>query len=63
LRPRTVEEKAAIAQDLLAHVWPSLPVRNPIKPVIDSVFKLEDAAKAHLRMESSQHIGKIVLET
>lgn len=63
MRTRTVEEKAAIARDLLAKVWPLLPARNPIKPVIDSVFKLEDAAQAHRRMESSQHIGKIVLET
>ena len=62
LRPRSVAEKAAIAHELLERVWPLLPARNPIKPVIDSVFKLEDAAQAHRRMESSQHIGKIVLE-
>lgn len=62
MRTRTVEEKAAIARDLLANVWPLLPARNPIRPVIDSVFKLEDVSKAHARMESSEHIGKIVLE-
>lgn len=62
MRSRTVEEKAAIARDLLTNVWPLLPARNPIRPVIDSVFQLEDAPKAHARLESSQHIGKIVLE-
>jgi NADPH:quinone reductase len=62
MRTRTVEEKAAIARELLEHVWPLLPARNPIRPVIDSVFTLEDAPKAHARLESSQHIGKIVLK-
>jgi NADPH2:quinone reductase len=62
MRSRTVKEKAAIARDLLANVWPLLPARNPIYPVIDSVYQFEDAAQAHRRMESSQHIGKIVLE-
>lgn len=61
MRSRTVEEKAAIARDLLANVWPLLPARNPIHPVIDSVHTFADAAGAHRRMESSQHIGKIVL--
>ena len=62
LRARSNEQKAEIARGLLANVWPLLPARNPIRPVIDSVFKLEEAPKAHARMESSQHIGKIVLE-
>lgn len=62
LRARSNEQKAAIGRELLENVWPLLPARNPIRPVIDSVFKLEDAPKAHARMESSQHIGKIVLE-
>jgi NADPH:quinone reductase len=62
LRPRTIEEKAAIARELLDDVWPLLPARNPIKPVIDSVYPLENTADAHRRMETSQHIGKIVLE-
>jgi putative PIG3 family NAD(P)H quinone oxidoreductase len=62
MRSRTIDEKAEIARELLQSVWPLLPARNPIKPVVDSVYKLEDAAKAHARMESSQHIGKIVLE-
>lgn len=60
LRPRTVEQKAAIAASLLETVWPLLR-EGRCKPVIDSTFPLADAAKAHARMEEGQHIGKIVL--
>ena len=60
LRPRSVPEKAAIADALKRKVWPLLEA-GLCKPVIDLVFPLEDVAKAHARMESSQHIGKIVL--
>ena len=60
LRPRSVPEKAAIADALKRKVWPLLEA-DLCKPVIDSVFSLEDVAKAHARMESSEHIGKIVL--
>jgi NADPH2:quinone reductase len=60
LRPRPVADKAAIAEALKAKVWPLLD-QGKIKPVIDSTFALEDAAKAHARMESSAHVGKIVL--
>jgi NADPH2:quinone reductase len=60
LRPRTVAEKAAIARGLEDRVWP-LVAAGKIKPVIDSTFPLANAAEAHARMESSQHIGKIVL--
>ena len=60
LRPRPVPEKAAIAQGLLARVWPLIEA-GKIRPVIDSTFALADAPKAHTRMESSAHIGKIVL--
>ena len=60
LRPRTVAEKAAIARALETKVWPLL-AAGRCKPVIDSLFALRDAAKAHARMQSSQHIGKIVL--
>jgi NADPH2:quinone reductase len=62
LRPREPAFKAAIAVALRQKVWPLLE-RGRIRPVVDSVFPLADAAKAHARMESSQHIGKIVLET
>jgi putative PIG3 family NAD(P)H quinone oxidoreductase len=60
LRPRSVEEKASIAQGLAEKVWP-LVTAGTIKPVVDSTYPLREAAAAHARMESSQHIGKIVL--
>jgi NADPH2:quinone reductase len=60
LRPRTVAEKAAIAQGLEERVWPLL-AAGRIKPVIDSTFPLDQASAAQARMETSQHIGKIVL--
>jgi NADPH2:quinone reductase len=61
LRPQSDLAKARIAQDLREAVWPLLDAGR-IAPVMDSAFALEDAAKAHARMESSEHIGKIVLE-
>lgn len=61
LRPRTAEQKAAIARELHENVWPLLPNRDPIEPVVDSVYPFERAAEAHTRLESSAHIGKIVL--
>jgi NADPH2:quinone reductase len=60
LRPRSPAEKAPIADALLRKVWPLLEAGR-CKPVIDSVFPLADASKAHRRMESSEHVGKIVL--
>ncbi|MDG3042543.1 NAD(P)H-quinone oxidoreductase [Roseicyclus marinus] len=61
LRPQSDAAKADIAADLAAHVWPLLS-SGRIKPVMDRVFALDDAAGAHARMESSAHIGKIVLK-
>ena len=60
LRPQSIEAKARIAEDLRAHVWP-LYAAGRMAPVMDSTFPLEEAAAAHARMESSAHIGKIVL--
>ena len=60
LRPRSVDFKGAIARSLRAYAWPLLESKK-IRPVIHEVFELEAAAKAHQLMESSQHIGKIVL--
>lgn len=60
LRPRSVAEKAEIAKGIEEKVWP-LVEAGKIKPVIDSTFPLAKASEAHARMESSQHIGKIVL--
>ena len=62
LRPREIAFKAAIADQLRQRVWPLI-ATGRIRPVIDSVFPLADAAQAHARMESSAHIGKIVLKT
>jgi len=61
LRPRTPAEKGVIARQLEAEVWPLL-ARRAVAPVIDTVFPLADAALAHRRMESSAHVGKIVLD-
>jgi NADPH2:quinone reductase len=60
LRPRTVAEKAAIAKGIEEKVWPLL-AAGRIKPVIDSTYPLNEAGAAQARMETSQHIGKIVL--
>ena len=60
LRPRSVAEKGAIAAALGEKVWPLLEAGR-IKPLIHATFPLADAAKAHRLMESSAHIGKIVL--
>lgn len=61
LRARPVAEKGAVAASLKREIWPHL-AAGKIKPVIDSTFPLADAAKAHARMESSAHVGKIVLK-
>lgn len=60
LRPRSVVEKAAIADQLFLHVWP-LFRRGECRPIIHAVFPLTEAAKAHALMESGQHTGKIIL--
>jgi NADPH2:quinone reductase len=60
LRPRTPEEKGAIAGQLAAKVWPLFEA-GTVRPVIHATFPLERAADAHRMMEESQHIGKIVL--
>ncbi|WP_297770647.1 NAD(P)H-quinone oxidoreductase [uncultured Roseovarius sp.] len=61
LRPQSDLAKARIAEALRAHVWPLLEA-GKVAPVMDSEFPLSDAAAAHARMESSGHIGKIVLK-
>ncbi|HXZ51211.1 MAG TPA: NAD(P)H-quinone oxidoreductase [Burkholderiales bacterium] len=60
LRPRPVEFKGAVARSLREHVWPLIEA-GKIKPVIFKTFPLARAAEAHRLMESSQHIGKLVL--
>ena len=61
LRPQSDLAKARIAEGLRAQVWPLLEAGR-VAPVMDSEFPLEEAAAAHARMESSAHIGKIVLK-
>lgn len=61
LRPQSDLAKARIADALRQHVWPLI-IAGKVAPVIDQEFALEDAAAAHVRMESSAHIGKIVLK-
>lgn len=60
LRPRSIEEKAALAAALESKVWPLLDAGR-VNPLIDEVFPLDRAADAHALMEKSSHIGKIVL--
>lgn len=61
LRPQSDLAKARIADDLRKNVWPLI-AAGKVVPVMDEEFALEDAAAAHARMESSAHIGKIVLK-
>lgn len=61
MRPRSTQEKAAIAASLREHVWPVL-AQGRCLPMIHATYPLARAADAHREMESSQHIGKIVLE-
>jgi putative PIG3 family NAD(P)H quinone oxidoreductase len=60
LRARTIEDKGAIARAVEQHVLPLIEAGR-VRPVIDSTFPLAQAAAAHARMETSEHIGKIVL--
>ena len=62
LRPRSVAEKAQIARSLRDKVWPLLSA-GKVKPVIHETFPLARACDAHVLMESSRHIGKILLTT
>lgn len=61
LRPQTVDEKAAIAKSVEVHVLPLL-ASGTVKPHVYATFPLAQAAEAHALMESSRHMGKIVLE-
>lgn len=61
LRPRTAADKAQMARELNQHVWPLLEAGS-VKPVIYKVFDLAQANQAHALMESSEHIGKIMLK-
>ena len=61
LRPRPIEFKTMVADEIRTTVWPYVE-GGKLRPVIDSVFPLAQAADAHARMETGKHMGKIVLE-
>jgi putative PIG3 family NAD(P)H quinone oxidoreductase len=61
LRPRSVQQKAEIATELAGKVWPLIDA-GQVRPIIDTTYPLAEAAAAHAHMESSRHIGKIMLE-
>jgi putative PIG3 family NAD(P)H quinone oxidoreductase len=61
LRPRSVEFKTMVADEIARTVWPYAE-GGKLKPVIDTTFPLAESAKAHARMEAGEHVGKIVLE-
>jgi putative PIG3 family NAD(P)H quinone oxidoreductase len=60
LRARSVEFKTLLAEEIERTVWPEVE-QGRFRPVIDSLFPLDQAAEAHRRMESGEHVGKIVL--
>ena len=60
LRPQSAAAKASIASALRQHIWPLLGTGR-ISPIIDRIYELKDAAKAHTRMETSEHVGKLLL--
>ncbi|HET7708399.1 MAG TPA: NAD(P)H-quinone oxidoreductase [Sphingomicrobium sp.] len=60
LRPRSVEFKTMVADEIMRTVWPYVQ-GGRLKPVIDSVFPFQDVAAAHRRIDSGEHVGKIVL--
>ncbi len=61
LRSRSIPDKAAIARAVESNAWPLI-AAGKVRPIMDMIFPIRDAAKAHARMESSLHIGKIVLD-
>ncbi len=61
LRPRSAADKAAMAESLATHIWPRI-ATGEVRPTIHKVFPMAEARAAHELMESSQHIGKILLE-
>jgi NADPH:quinone reductase len=60
LRPRSAEFKGLLAQEIHANVWPMV-AEGRLRPEMDKLFPLADAAAAHAHMESGDHVGKIVL--
>ena len=61
LRAQSFEQKAVMTREILETLYPHLE-SGAVRPVIDSVFSLEEVEQAHARMQSGEHMGKIVLE-
>ncbi len=61
MRIRSPQQKGEVARRLKSQIWPLLPAKDFIRPIIDSTFPLKDASLAHQRLEEGKHIGKIVL--
>jgi putative PIG3 family NAD(P)H quinone oxidoreductase len=61
MRSRSPDMKGQVARALRRDVWPLLPAKNHVRPIIDSAFPLAEAKLAHQRLESGQNIGKVVL--
>ncbi|MFN9611321.1 MAG: zinc-binding dehydrogenase, partial [Hyphomonadaceae bacterium] len=61
LRARPVAEKARLARAVEAHVWPWV-AKGLVRPVVDSVFDLEEAEAAQAKMQANTHAGKIMLK-
>jgi putative PIG3 family NAD(P)H quinone oxidoreductase len=62
LRARPAQEKAAIVASVRQHVWPQLE-SGRVRPVVDRVLPMREAARAHAVVEASEHVGKVLLET
>ena len=62
LRARPADEKARLAEAVEATLWPWV-ADGRVRPIVDRVFPLDDAAAAHGQLESGSHIGKVVLTT
>jgi len=61
LRAQTFAQKAVMVEEIMAHIYPHL-ISGKIKPMIDSIYALEQVEQAHGHMQSGQHMGKIILK-
>jgi NADPH:quinone reductase-like Zn-dependent oxidoreductase len=61
LRPRSAAFKALLVEEIIRTAWPAV-AAGELRPAMDRIFPLADAAAAHARMEAGEHVGKIVLQ-
>ena len=61
MRARTPAQKGIVAKSLRKEIWPLLPNKQIIRPIIDAFFPLTEAWRAHERLEGGEHVGKILL--